>query len=134
LIKCYYISLDDRHSQYYIENFYPTYYRKKGKNCILCDTNHLRKHNKRRLSNKQGVTIGCVIHGELPLRIKVLFEKKAELQQAKSGAEDAVKYQAIKLASPTVVLCSKFERFTRRIIDSFEESIFTFIHRANRGR
>ena len=55
--------------------------------------------------------------GELAPRIKALFEKKAELQQAKSGAEDALKYQAIKLASPAVV-----KEYVRSLRDLLEES------------
>jgi hypothetical protein len=55
--------------------------------------------------------------GELAPRIKALFEKKVELQQAKSGAEDALKYQAIKLASPAVV-----KEYVRSLRDLLEES------------
>jgi len=55
--------------------------------------------------------------GELAPRIKALFEKKAELQQAKSGAEDAQKYQAIKLASPTAV-----KEYVKSLRDLLEES------------
>ena len=55
--------------------------------------------------------------GELAPRIKALFEKKVELQQAKSGAEDTLKYQAIKLASPAVV-----KEYVRSLRDLLEES------------
>ena len=55
--------------------------------------------------------------GELAPRIKALFEKKVELQQAKSGAEDTLKYQAIKLASPAIV-----KEYVRSLRDLLEES------------
>lgn len=41
--------------------------------------------------------------GELAPRIKALFEKKEQLQQAKIEAEEALKHHAIELASPAVV-------------------------------
>jgi site-specific DNA recombinase len=41
--------------------------------------------------------------GELAPRIKALFEKKAELERAKTEAEEALKYHTIELASPAVV-------------------------------
>jgi len=41
--------------------------------------------------------------GELAPRIKALFEKKEQLQQAKAEAEEALKYQTIELADPAVV-------------------------------
>jgi len=41
--------------------------------------------------------------GELAPRIKVLFEKKEQLQQAKAEAEEALKCQKIELADPAVV-------------------------------
>jgi hypothetical protein len=41
--------------------------------------------------------------GELAPRIKSLFEKKTELEQSKSGAEDALKYRTIELPGPGVV-------------------------------
>ena len=41
--------------------------------------------------------------GELAPRIKALFEKKTELEQSKSGAEDALKYRTIELPGPGVV-------------------------------
>jgi len=41
--------------------------------------------------------------GELAPRIKALFQKKEELQQAKVGAEEALRYHTIELADPAVV-------------------------------
>jgi hypothetical protein len=41
--------------------------------------------------------------GELAPRIKALFEKKEQLQQAKAEAEEALKCQKIELADPAVV-------------------------------
>jgi hypothetical protein len=41
--------------------------------------------------------------GELAPRIKALFEKKEQLQQAKAVAEEALKYQTVELADPTNV-------------------------------
>ncbi|MFC1869777.1 recombinase family protein [Chloroflexota bacterium] len=41
--------------------------------------------------------------GELAPRIKALFDKKAELEQAKIEAGDALKYHTIELAKPAVV-------------------------------
>lgn len=41
--------------------------------------------------------------GELAPRIKVLFEKKEQLQQAKAEAEEALRYRTIELADPAVV-------------------------------
>ena len=41
--------------------------------------------------------------GELAPRIKALFEKKEQLQQAKVAAEEALKYQTVELADPAVV-------------------------------
>ncbi len=41
--------------------------------------------------------------GELAPRIKTLFEKKEELQQAKLEAEEALKYHTVELASRAVV-------------------------------
>lgn len=41
--------------------------------------------------------------GELAPRIKALFEKKEQLQQAKAEAEEALKYHTIELADPEVV-------------------------------
>lgn len=41
--------------------------------------------------------------GELAPRIKALFEKKEELQQAKAEAEEALRYRTIELANPEVV-------------------------------
>ena len=41
--------------------------------------------------------------GELAPRIKALFEKKEQLQQAKAEAEEALRYRTIELANPEVV-------------------------------
>jgi DNA invertase Pin-like site-specific DNA recombinase len=41
--------------------------------------------------------------GELAPRIKALFQKKEELQQAKAEAEEALQYRTIQLADPQVV-------------------------------
>jgi hypothetical protein len=41
--------------------------------------------------------------GELSPRIKALFQKREELQQAKVEAEEALRYQTIELADPKVV-------------------------------
>jgi len=41
--------------------------------------------------------------GELAPRIKALFEKKEQLQQARVAAEEALKYQTVELADPAVV-------------------------------
>ena len=41
--------------------------------------------------------------GELAPRIKALFEKKEQLQQAKVTAEEALKYQTVELADPAVI-------------------------------
>jgi DNA invertase Pin-like site-specific DNA recombinase len=41
--------------------------------------------------------------GELAPRIKALFQKKEELQQAKAEAEEALRYRTVKLADPRVV-------------------------------
>lgn len=41
--------------------------------------------------------------GELAPKIKSLFEKKKQLQQAKVAAEEALKYQTVELADPAVV-------------------------------
>jgi DNA invertase Pin-like site-specific DNA recombinase len=41
--------------------------------------------------------------GELAPRIRALFEKRAQLQQAKAEAEEALRYRTIELADPEVV-------------------------------
>jgi site-specific DNA recombinase len=41
--------------------------------------------------------------GELAPRIETLFEKKAQLQQARAEAEEAFRYHTIELADPEVV-------------------------------
>lgn len=46
---------------------------------------------------------GAFKGGELAPRIKALFQKREELQQAKAEAEEALRYRTIELAKPEVV-------------------------------
>jgi len=59
--------------------------------------------------------------GELAPRIKALFEKKAELEQAKVEAEEALKYHTIELAKPAVV--REYVQSMRALLE--ESSIMT---------
>jgi site-specific DNA recombinase len=53
--------------------------------------------------------------GELAPRIKALFEKKEELQQAKNEAEEALKYHTVELANRAVV--SEYVRDLRALLE-----------------
>lgn len=57
--------------------------------------------------------------GELAPRIKALFEKKTELEQAKCGAEDTLKYKTIEMPNPGVI-----KDYVQDLRNTIEESNF----------